>query len=162
VFDQAVGCIDYGLGGSVILLQPVFFGLWKVVGEIQDILYPGPPEGINALGVIPHYGYVAVFLRQTFNDQVLCQVGVLIFIYQDVAETVPVKAQYLWVLLKQYVGIEQQVIKIHSAGQTALFGIQCENISNAGFAGRFIGLHGLVVCRIGGSCPEVVFGPGYA
>ena len=105
MFNQAVGGFYYRLCGAVILLQPKFFSLGKVFAEIEDVFNTGTAKGVNTLGIVPDYGDVAVGQCQVFDNQVLYQVGVLVFINQDVPELLAVMLQNLLVLLQQNVGI---------------------------------------------------------
>ena len=162
VADQAVCRLDHCLRGPVVLFQPVFLGFRKIFTEIQDIFNAGTPECINALRIIAHNRNVAVHQRQVLDDQVLCQVGVLVLIYQYIPEFLPVFCQHFRILLKKNVGIKQQIIKIHGTGYLAFFCIQCVDVRYARFTGCLVCLHQLVIGSIGGRCHQAVLGFGYA
>ena len=112
--DQAVGRLDHRLCGPVILFQPVFSGFREILAEIQNVFNAGPPEGIYALCIVSHYGNIAVHECQVLYDQVLGQVGILVFINEYVPEFFPVTGKDLRILLKEYIGKQQQVVKVHS------------------------------------------------
>ncbi len=58
--DAPVGKIQDLRGASVVRLELEQFYVRVAIGEPQDILEVGPPEGIDALMVIPHDHQVAV------------------------------------------------------------------------------------------------------
>ena len=53
---------------------------------------------------------------QLIDDEVLREIGILILVDQDIAEEVAVLLCYLGVVAEEYVGVEQEVVEVHSTG----------------------------------------------
>jgi DNA invertase Pin-like site-specific DNA recombinase len=68
---------------------------------LQNIFYIGRPEGINTLGVVPHYQYIIMRRGKLFNNRRLDFVGVLILIHQNIVELLGVFAAHRF-LVKQH------------------------------------------------------------
>ena len=121
VFQQVVGHVQDGLGGAVVLLQPDDAGPGEKLGKIEDVAHIGATEGIDGLGLVAHghdvAGRHAFALRpgQQAHDAGLHQVGVLIFIHQDMrVATAQVLGRAL-VGAQQVLQLEQQVVVIQQA-----------------------------------------------
>ncbi len=107
VADYRVRRVQDGLCGTVILLQPDHLGVGKRFFKAQDVFDGRTAELVNALVVVAHDAEVAGSLsRQQLDQQVLRVAGVLIFVDQDVAETVLVMFQHVRALLEQLHGLK--------------------------------------------------------
>jgi len=121
--NQAIGCVDNGLGGTVILLQLEQAAFRIIFFEFEDVVNIGTPERIDALGIIAHHTYPVVFLGQLLDDEVLGKVGVLVFIDQNKPEAVLIGSQHLRMIPEQDVGHQQDVIEIHGGCQATPLGV---------------------------------------
>src|SRR5690606_16952879 len=115
VGDDAVGRVDDVLGGTVILFQFEYFQVGVILLKIQDVLDIRPPEGVNALCIVPHHADVLVNRCQTLDNQVLREIGVLVLVHHNVPEFMLVLMKGLGMVPEQDVGFEQQVVEIHGA-----------------------------------------------
>ena len=111
--DDAVGGVHDILCRTVVLFQFKHLRLRKVVLESEDVLYLGSAEGVDALRVVAHHADVGVGLCQAAYDEILCVVGILVLIYEDVPEPVPVLFQRVGKVAEKDVGVYQQVVEIH-------------------------------------------------
>ena len=73
----------------------------------------GSAEGVDALRVVAHHADVGVGLCQAAYDEILRVVGILVLIYEDVPEPVPVLFQRVGKVPEKDVGVYQQVVEIH-------------------------------------------------
>ncbi len=105
--DQAGGGGEDRRGGAVIGLQPDDCGAGKIPFEFQDVLDLRTAPGIDALIVVADAADVFMGLGQQPQPVILHQVGVLVFVDQDVAEGAVVMRQHLGVGFEE-VGGEQQ------------------------------------------------------
>ena len=72
--------------GTVVAFQPHDPGAGEIVFKTQDVTDLGPAPGIDRLVVIANAAYIPMPLYHHTQPQVLGDVGILIFIDQDVAE----------------------------------------------------------------------------
>ena len=120
MFQQIVGHRQDGPGGAVVLLQPDDAGPGEEAGEIQDITDIGPAKGVDGLSLVAYGHDVARRFPLRSGQQTdyagLHEVGVLVFVHEDMA--VP-RAQKLGgprILPQERFQLEQQVVVIHDAG----------------------------------------------
>ena len=97
---NAVGRIQYVLGGPVILLQFNDLCPGKHLLKAQNIPYIRPPEPVNGLVVIPHHTQVPVLGSQQADQLELGQVGVLVLIHHDILKPLLIIIQDLAVILE--------------------------------------------------------------
>ncbi len=88
VADHLPGGGEDIAGGAVVLLQFDDLGIGEVLVEFQNDAGIGAPPAIDGLVIIAHDTEVAVFLREQRDEPVLSEVDVLVFIHQEVAESV--------------------------------------------------------------------------
>ena len=81
-------------GGTVIALQPDYFGVGKIFFKAQNVFDFRSAPGIDRLVVVADAAQVAVFLADQTEKQVLGDVGVLILVDHDVFEARLVVVQY--------------------------------------------------------------------
>ena len=113
--NDAVGGVYDIPGGTVVLFEAVYGHIVVIALEIQNIADIGPPERIDALGIVSHHANILVSVCKGPHDQVLRMVGILVLIYQNVPEALLVFHEHLRKAGQQFVGAEQQVVKIHGA-----------------------------------------------
>ena len=132
------------------------------LGEVEDVVNIGPAEGIDALCIIPHHTYVLVILSQLQHNAVLCKVGILILIDQNIAELILIAGQHLGVVAKQQESIEQQIIKIHCIRLPASFPIPAVDIADCRHLCRTVSFVGFFVIGITVRGDEMILGIGNA
>ncbi len=87
VLHDVPGRVQNGLGGTVVLLQFHHFGFGIFLFKFEDVADVRPSPDVNALIIIAHHAQVAVFGGQGLDEDILGAVRVLVFVHQDVAET---------------------------------------------------------------------------
>ena len=85
---DGVGGIYDDLGGAVVLFEFEEVQVGVVAAEVEDVLYVGTAEGIDALGIVAHHADVLETGGKLLDDEVLRVVGVLVLVHHDVVETV--------------------------------------------------------------------------
>ena len=113
LFYQAVGRADNGLGGTVILLQLEDLRIGIYFRKIENIVNIGTTEGVDTLCIIPHHTDMLMVLGKLQHDAVLCKIGILILIHQNVTELVLITRQHLGVVPEQQECVEQQIVEVH-------------------------------------------------
>ena len=78
----------------------------------QDVAYFGPAPAIDRLVVVTDAADVLVPLRQEPQPEVLRNVGILIFVYQNVFEPALILRQHIRMRLKDRHHMQQQIAKI--------------------------------------------------
>ena len=116
VGDDAVGRLQNGLGGAVVLLQPDDLCALEPLLEAQNVLDGGAPEAVDALVVVAHHADVLIPARQQGGQQVLQVVGVLVLVDEHVAELALVEAAGLLVVLQKQHRLQDQVVEVHGVG----------------------------------------------
>src|SRR5690606_6031775 len=95
--DQAGGGAQYVGGGAVVALQPDDAGAGKVALEAQDVVHLRAPPAVDRLVVVADHADVGPFALgrggQQPQPQILGDVGVLVFVHQDEAESAVVFGQ---------------------------------------------------------------------
>ena len=98
--------------GAVVLLQPDDLRALEILLEAQDVAHLGPAPAIDRLIVVAHAADVPVTAGQQAQPEVLGDVGVLIFVHQDVAEPAAILVQDVVVGLEDADDVQQQVAEI--------------------------------------------------
>ena len=111
-------------GRAIVLLQPHHMRAGKVAFESQDVADLGPAPAIDGLVVITHAAQVPVPLGQQPQPQILGDVGVLVFVDEDIAETLLPLPQHVRMRLEDGDAVKQQVAEIDGVqgDQTLLIG----------------------------------------
>ena len=159
VRDQAVGGLDDGLRGAVILLQAEFLRLGIVLLETQDVLDAGAAEAVDALGVVAHHAEVVMRLGQAAQDEILGPVGVLVLVHEDVAETARDGLAGIGEAFEQDVHLQEDVVEIHGAGRQAFLLVERIDVGQAGAPGGLVALHRLDVGPVAVNGQQIVLGP---
>ena len=71
----------------------------------KDIFQICSTETVNALIIIPHNADVLILFRKCINQAELYIIGVLILIYQDIAEALLIPGKHFRKILKQLQGL---------------------------------------------------------
>ena len=114
VLDDRIGRVDDRLRRAVVLLQLEDLRVGVVVAEGEDILDLGAAERIDALGVVAHDADARVAQRQTPYDHILRIVGILILVNQNILEQILIARQHVGTVPQQDIGLQQQVVEVHS------------------------------------------------
>ena len=158
VGDDTVGSTDDVLGGAIVLLELDGDGFWILAMEVEDVVNLRSAERVDALGIVAHYADVGVVAGEEGDNGVLRVVGVLVFVDKEILETLPIAPAYLFVVGKEEVGVEQEVVEIESPCRAAtpkVFGVDVMGFTDA-FA-LIVGLNlgiGCIILRQ----DEIVFG----
>ena len=145
---DTVGGIYYGFCGAIVLLQLEDLVIGVVTPEIEDILDVGPPEAIDALGVVAHHTNVFVIGGQLFYDEVLADIGILVFIHEDTFEPVLIFQEYFGKFFQHDVHVEQQVVEVHGIGLPEPALVFCIDLSCLWLAAHLVCLRQLSILVI--------------
>ena len=110
--DQPRGGGEDVRGGTVVLFQPDDLRAGEIRLEPQDVADLGPAPAIDRLVVVADAADVAMCLRQQPQPQVLRDVGVLVFVHEDIAEALLPLRQHVRVRLEDHHAMQQQVAEI--------------------------------------------------
>jgi hypothetical protein len=130
VLDEGVGDLEDVFGGAVVFLQfdhaagvVVGEAVAEVGLEVEEDAEVGGAEGVDGLinvaddeggavgPVFDGFGVLAVG-GEEFDEVVLGAVGVLVFVYEDVAEAFVPVGEDLGVLLEEFDGEEEEVVEV--------------------------------------------------
>ncbi|EMH76398.1 hypothetical protein EHI8A_126200 [Entamoeba histolytica HM-1:IMSS-B] len=118
VGDQAVGGLEDGVGGAVVLLQADDLGR-EVLVELLDVLDLGAAPAIDGLVVVAHHHEAGAILGEVLEPGVLDGVGVLEFVHQQVLEAPLVVFQQAGIVAPQIQGAQQQLGEVDHPGAGA-------------------------------------------
>ena len=119
---------DVGRGPVILFkLEQLRFGV--VLFEVQNVLNIRASKGVNALRIVPNHANVFVDGAQLLDDQILGEVGVLVFVHEDVPEPVLVFVQEVGEVPQQDIHLVQEIVKIHGPSPEATHFILSENVS---------------------------------
>ena len=110
--DQAGSGGQNGARGTVIGFQPHHLRAGEILLEPQDILNLRPAPGIDGLVIIPDAADIAMRLCQQSQPVILHQIGVLIFIHQDIAKAPLIIGQHIRMVAQDGHHMQQQITEI--------------------------------------------------
>ena len=110
--DEPVGCGENVGRRAVVLLQADDLRAGEVAFEAQDVGDFGAAPGIDRLVVVADAAQIAARLGEELQPFVLRLVGVLIFVDEDVAETVAVAGEHVGLVAEDHQHVEQQVAEV--------------------------------------------------
>ena len=113
---NGVGGVDDDLGGAVVLFKLEEVQVGVVAAEVEDVLYVGATESVDALGIVAHDADVLQPRGKLFDNEVLRVVGVLVLIDHDVLESVLILEQHIGEVAQEDVHVEEQVVEVHGHG----------------------------------------------
>ena len=99
-------------GGAVVLFQPDHLCAGEILFKPQDIAHLGTAPAVDRLVVIADAADVFMPRGQEPQPEVLGDVGILIFVHEDVAEPAVVLRQKVRVILENLHAVQQEVAKI--------------------------------------------------
>ena len=99
-------------GRAIVALQLDDLGAREVALEAQDVVHLGPAPAVDRLVVIADAADIAGRGRQQPQPQILGDVGVLIFVDQDVAEAATIFLSQIGVLRQDGDVVQQQVAEV--------------------------------------------------
>ncbi len=83
------------------------------------------------MGVVADHAEVLRGFAELPYYQVLGEVCVLILVDKHVAEILPEMGQYVGIVAKEHVGVEQQVVEVHRSGYAATVAVQAVDLVGA-------------------------------
>ena len=129
--NQRVSCLNDELRRTVVLLQfKEACALRVLLLEIEDIVDIGTSEAIDALRIVANHTYTTMLLCQLQHDSLLRIVRVLILVDQHIVESFYVLLTDILMLMKQQIGLHQQVVEIHGVSLSATLRIPIIYISH--------------------------------
>ena len=130
--DDAVGCIHNVLRRTIVALQLYNTGTGILCGKLQNVVDVRTTKSIDALRIISHHTNGRIRTGELPNDGMLCRIGVLILIHQDILKALAIMFTHLRLLAKQEISVEQQIIEIHGVGLVATLAIGCIDVAHLG------------------------------
>ena len=88
--------------------------------EVEDVLDLGAPPAVDRLVLVPHRGQVRRLAAQQPHQSRLGEVGVLVLVHQDPAETGGKPLAQRLFALEQRDGAQQHVVEVHRSGRAQL------------------------------------------
>ena len=158
LFYQAVGRADNGLGGTVILLQLEDLRIGIYFRKVENIVNIGTTEGVNTLCIIPHHTDMLMVLGKLQHNAVLCKIGILILIYQNVTELVLITRQHLGVVPEQQECVEQQIVEVHRICLPATLPISLVDVAKRRNLGCTVSFVSLLVVGIACRRNQMILG----
>ena len=110
--DDGIRRVQDRLRGAVILLKLHHPGVRPGLFKGQDILKIRAPKAIDALVVIPHHTDVSIPLREEMDELELNIIGILVFVHQDIAESLLIKGEDLGILSEELHRFQKKIIKV--------------------------------------------------
>ena len=111
-FDDAGRGVQDILGGAIIFAQADHRGAGKIALEAEDVADVGVAPGVDALVGVADHAEVLVGPGEELSEAILGDVGVLEFVNEEITVTPVILGLYLWVLLQQMGGANQQIVKV--------------------------------------------------
>ena len=130
VGNHAVGGIQNVLGGTIVLFQTNYGTLRKFLFESQNVLDRRTTETVDALVIITYYTEVAAGMGQQRDQLVLCVVGILVLVHQNVRETVLILCQFLRESPEQFYRQINDIVKIQCIGGTQMLLVYTVQLCN--------------------------------
>ena len=129
LLDETISSLDDVLCGAIVLLQ--FEEPCSVVYLLEGeyVVNICSTETINALRIIAYDTDVMVLTSELPHDAVLRKVGVLILIYQHITETLLPLGKHIGMLLKEEIGVEENVVEVHSITLTTAVSVSLKDLS---------------------------------
>ena len=127
VGDEAGGGGEDVSGGAVVALQPDHLRAGKVLLEAEDVADLGAAPAVDRLVVVADAADAAVRLRQQPEPEVLGDVGVLVLVHQQIAETLLVALEHVPVAGEEGEVVQQQVAEVggvHGAQPLLIGGVE--------------------------------------
>ncbi len=130
-------------GRAVVALEPNDRGTGKILLEAQDVADLGTPPGVDRLVVVPDAGDVLPRLSEEAQPEILCDVGILVFVHQDRPEAPLIVPEQVRGGAQHGQTVQQQVAEIGGIeGQkTALIGFVESQPSAEGEIAHLRGRH---------------------
>ena len=123
VGEQAVGDVEHGLHGTVVLFEPYDARIAEQFGKIENIVHRGAPEGVDGLRVVAHGHDVAFFSGQHAHESGLHLVGVLIFVHHDLAEAQFLRLKNIGLVDEELLEFEEQIVVVHEGVFAFVFAV---------------------------------------
>ena len=99
-------------GGAVVALQPDHACAGKILLEAEDVADLGAAPAIDRLIVVADAADAVMGLRQQPEPEVLCDVGVLILVHQQIAEALLVVGEHVGMLGEEGQVVQQEIAEI--------------------------------------------------
>ena len=146
--DDAVGSIHNVLRRTIVALQLDELRRGILGGKLQDVVDVGATKSVDALRIVAHHTDGGVRAGELPDDGMLCRVGVLILVHQDVLKALAIMFTHLRLLTKQEIGVEQQIIEVHGIGLVATLAIGCIDVAHLGDVVDAVALVERCICCI--------------
>ena len=158
--DKAVCRRNDSLGRAVILFELEDSEIGIFLLQIENIADIGPPERIDALGIVSHDTEPVMRFHQLIDDKMLGKIGILILIDQNIPELILIKLQHIGVVSEKDIGIKQQIIEIHRPSTGTTTPINLIYVAYQRTLRSHIGFDQGCICRISRRGNKCIFGIG--
>ena len=113
VSDDFIRRVQDVAGGTVVLFETDGLRVFIVAFKVQDVFDGGAAEPVDALVVIADDADVHVLAGEEARQHILCRVGVLVLVDEDIAELVLVVFPDFRLLFEEFDRVEDHVVEVH-------------------------------------------------
>ena len=110
-----IGCIQNILCAAIVLRQHHSGDIRKCFLKLHDVAKICAAKSVNRLVGIAHNANIVVLCTKHKNNFVLGNVGVLVFVYQNVLKALLVHTKHIGMLLEELHGTHEQIVEVHCA-----------------------------------------------
>ena len=155
--NQTVGRIYNVLCRPIILFEFKHFCLGEIRFEIKYIINICSAEWVDTLRIITNNTHTMMLISQLFNYKMLSKIGILIFINKDILKLISIFIKHLFVITKQDISVQQQIIKIHAVTRTQTVLISFVYFEKLRLSGSTIKINDLSISGIHCRSNQTVF-----
>ena len=112
VGDQLRGDAQDRFAGAIVLLEPDHFGVGIVLFKVEDVLDVRAPPGVDGLVRIADDADVPVPQGHRVGEHILGVVGVLVFVDEQVVESLLNFLEHVRKIAKRLGGAQEQIVEI--------------------------------------------------
>ena len=110
--DDSSRRLQDGMAGAIIAFQTNDVSIFKIAFKMEDVGHLCAAPAIDGLVIISHTANIAMVSQQHTQPQVLCRVGVLILIHQNMFKLFLPQCGNLFIALEQSDDMQNEVAKV--------------------------------------------------
>ena len=114
--DQLGGHAEDALRAAIVAFQAYDVNVGIIVLEFENVVQIAHPPAVDRLVRVAGDGQIGIFYRQRPGDGVLGEIGVLIFIDEDVAIAVVEALADFSIFAQQRRDVQEQVVEVGGIG----------------------------------------------
>ena len=124
MLNQRVGSFENGVHRAVVLLQLDELEHGVILAQKLEVFRACAAPGVHRLVIVAHSGQVGAHIQQMAQQGILCRVGVLHFIHQQITHAQPPLGANFKMLIEQTYRQGDQIVEVQriAGAQLALVG----------------------------------------